>query len=365
MTLAVCEEVKKFLVFNQPDLGEDEKRAVCEVIDSGWIGTGKITAQFEKKFAEFMKGGYAVGVSSCTMGLELALRSLNLKDNDEVITTPLTFSATLNSIINSNKKLIPVLADVDEEGNIDIDKANQCVTEKTGAFLPVHYSGNPCDLRNFNKEIPIVEDCAHAFGSYFFTTGKIKVFSFYANKNITCGEGGMVFTGDKDLAQKIRILSNQGLSDGAWARYAAGPARNYSVEEVGFKGNLPDILSSMGLVQLEKWDEMKKKRKIVWDIYEEAFGYKKPGQSMHFYPLLINNRDRIRQKLNERGIGTGIHYRPLHLEPAYQFLGYKKGDFPNAEKFGEKELSLPVSSKMTSYDAERIVDSIFKLKDSI
>lgn len=347
----------KFIVFNQPDLGPRESEAVLNVLKSGWIGTGKIAHQFEEEFAEFMGGGYAVSVSSCTMGLQLALKVLKIDISGDVITTPLTFAATLNAILSVGAN--PVLVDVMENGCIDMDEVNKSVTKYTKAILPVHYSGSTCKISEIkNKKIPIVEDCAHAFGSKFDKRGDFQVYSFYANKNITCGEGGMVLCRDKQLAEEIRVLSMQGLSLGAWERYGKGPIKKYSVEKVGYKGNMPDILAAIGLVQLKRWPEIKEKRMNVFSIYEKAFGFIQSGHSTHFYPLRVDDRDIVRAKLFEKGIGTGIHYKPLHLEPAYCTLGFNIGDFPIAEKFAEEEISLPVSSTMTIDDAHRVVEAV-------
>lgn len=354
---------KKFIVFNQPDLGEEEMSAVMDVIRSGWIGTGKVAHQFEEEFAEFMGGGYAVAVSSCTMGLQLALKGIGMSVNSKVVTTPLTFAATINAILSSGAR--PVFVDVDKNGCMDMDQANKKTDFLTKAVLPVHFSGTPCDLSKLKGDVKIIEDCAHAFGSLFGRSGDIKVFSFYPNKNITCGEGGMVLCKDKAVADEIRVFSSQGLSKGAWARFGKGPVKRYAVEKVGLKGNLPDILAAVGLVQLRRWPELRAKRLKVFKVYEQAFGKMPLGHSTHFYPFRTEYRDQVRQSLHNKGIGTGIHYQPLHLEPAYQFMGYKKGDFPMAEGWGEQELSLPVSSTMTEEDALRVVEEVQKIQGEI
>ena len=352
--------MEKFIVFNQPDLGEEEMSSVMDVIRSGWIGTGKVAHEFEQEFARIMGGGYAVAVSSCTMGLQLALKALKIGKGDEVILPPLTFAATLNAVLSVGA--YPVLVDVDKTGCLDIDLALDNIDPVTKAAIPVHYSGTPCHFGKLPHELPVVEDCAHAFGSVLSGLGDMKIFSFYANKNITCGEGGMVLAKSKSLADDIRVLSSQGLTKGSWERYGKGTPRTYSVEKVGLKGNLPDLLACVGLVQLRRWPEMKAKRLKVFNLYENAFGKMPLGHSTHFYPLRVKNRDDLRSKLHSKGIGTGIHYKPLHLEPAYGYLGYKKGDFPMAEAWGEEELSLPVSSNMTEEDAERIVKEVKELR---
>lgn len=348
---------KEFIVFNKPDIGEEEMSAVMDVLRSGWIGTGKVAHQFEEEFANFYGGGYAVAVGSCTIGLQMALKAVLPQYRGNVVTSPLTFAATLNAILSNN--CTPMFEDVDNNGCLDSDGKDSL------AIIPVHYSGTICDFSQVKHGTKVIEDCAHAFGSPLKRDGDVQVFSFYANKNITCGEGGMVLTKDKNLADEIQVLSAQGLSKGAWRRYGPAVPQHYSVEKVGLKGNMPDVLASIGLVQLRRWPEMKEKRDIVFKTYENAFGKMPQGHSTHFYPLRIINRDQVRLKLHEKGIGTGIHYKPLHLEPAYQFLGYKKGDFPNAERWGEDELSLPVSSTMDERDAVRVVETIQEVKNGI
>jgi dTDP-4-amino-4,6-dideoxygalactose transaminase len=290
------------------------------------------------------------------MGLQIALKLSEVTQYDKVLTTPLTFAATFNAIMNLGA--IPELVDVDLNGLMDVRKANQKYDTYVCKVLPVHYSGALVDIGKLNHKFQVIEDCAHAFGADFKWRGAAQVFSFYANKNITSGEGGMILFQDKELCDQARVLSAQGLSRGAWARYGSGPLSRYSVETTGYKGNLPDILAAIGLTQLRRWPEMKERRGIVFKTYEKAFGSMPKGHSTHFYPLLIKERDKVREILHRKGIGTGIHYKPLHLEPAYEHLNYKKGDFPMAEKFGREELSLPVSSTMNKSDAERVVNII-------
>lgn len=357
MTLSIA---NKFIVFNQPDITEEEISAVGEVLRSGWIGTGKVSRQFEEEFADFMGGGYAVAVSSCTMGLQLALKTCNLElvRNDFVILPPLTFAATLNAVLSVFA--IPIFVDVDENGLLDVEDVNLKLSNlDIKAVIPVHYSGSVFNVSKLKlKGQKVIEDCAHAFGALFPKKSDFKVFSFYANKNITCGEGGMVLCKSKEMSNEIRIMASQGLSLDAWNRYGSGPIKKYSVERVGLKGNMPDILAAIGLTQLRRWPELRDKKRTIFKIYEEAFGKKEIGHSMHFYPIRLKNRDEVRLKLHENGIGTGVHYKPLHLEPAYKFLGNIVGEYPMAEAWGREELSLPVSTHMKESDANRIVEII-------
>jgi dTDP-4-amino-4,6-dideoxygalactose transaminase len=265
---------------------------------------------------------------------------------------------------------MPIFSEVSDNGCLSIEKIQPsylvgCNWHRPDAIIPVNYLGQNAvfnagfrypDYRN--RDIPVIEDAAQSFGgSCGF--GDLTVFSFYATKNITCGEGGMIWTRDKELADKCRILSNNGQSNGAWSRYSSGPIDNYEVRNVGFKGNLPDILSAIGLAQLRRWPELKKKRDIIWKIYEQSFG--KRSGSRHLFTIQVKNRAKIREQLYNEGIGTGVHYEALHLQPAYKYLGYKKGDFPMAEKIGEETLSLPVSNSMTEDDANYVVENVKKL----
>lgn len=363
---------KDFILFNRPDIGEQEIQEISHVMRSGWIGTGPVTKEFETKFSEFVDGRPCVAVNSATTGLILALKALGIGAGQKVITTPLTFAATVNAILTVGAK--PVLVDVDQRGCIDPKKIetflkNDYDSHQVRAILPVHYSGSSCDMDKIMRiakknDLVVIEDCAHAFGGFdvkgrkIGTRGDASVFSFYANKNITTGEGGMVACKKEEIAERVKMLSNQGQSSGAWMRYSTGPVLPYHIEEPGFKGNLPDILSVIGVVQLYRWPEMKARRKEIFSIYEHAFGKKDRGHSTHFYEIRVKNRDEMRLKLNKLGVGTGIHYTPLHLEPAYEFLRYKKGDFPVAEKIGRETLSLPVSPTMTAEDAHRVVEAV-------
>jgi dTDP-4-amino-4,6-dideoxygalactose transaminase len=360
----------KFLVFGRPDIGEAEIEAVTKVLRSGWVGSGPVSKTFEDEFADHLGASNAVAVSSCTMGLMLALRVSGIGQGKEVIVPPMTFAATVNAILAVGAT--PVFSEVTENGLLDPDHIFEKVTERTAAIIPVHYTGAPADMNRImdiagRLNLTVIEDAAHAFGGTYEeqplgTLGHFGVFSFYATKNITAGEGGMVCTGRGDLAQKIRLLSRQGLTEGAWGRYSDSPITNFEVAVDGYKGNLPDVLAAIGLSQLRRWDELKEKRQRVWTIYEEAFGKKEEGHSQHLYTLRSSKRDHLRNALYQDSIGTGVHYRPLHVEQAYRHLRYREGDFPIAEKIGAQTVSLPVSSTMTEEDAFRVVNAVKKHK---
>lgn len=349
-------KTKDFITFGKPDIGEEEMSMVMDVMRSGWLGTGKVAKELEKEFVKYMGNGYAVAVSSATIGLVISLKAFGIHQGAGVLTSPLTFCATVNAIIQVGGR--PLFKDVDEDGLLNgeiktsyLQGINYWPVE---FILPVNY----CGLKSRIKSgYPVIEDAAHSFGGNC-GYGDVTVFSLYATKNITSGEGGLIWTRNKELADKCRILSNHGQSNGAWSRYSSGPIDNYHVMHPGFKGNLPDILAAIGLTQLRRWPEIKEKRDKVWDIYERAFGKKESGHSHHLYTLRVKNRHQFREELYNKGIGTGVHYEALHLEPAYAYLGYKLGDLPNAERIGAETVSLPVSATMTSEDAHYVVKTV-------
>lgn len=365
------EKKSDFLVFGKPDIGDQEKFAVMRVLDSGWLSSGSVVKQFENEFEEFIGSGYAVALSSCTDALILSLIVGCVGNGAEVIVPPLTFAATVNAILAVGAK--PVFVDVTPSGHIDPNQIEARITEKTRAIIPVHYTGEACEMDEImdiadRRDLKVIEDAAHAFDGYYKnrkigTIGDFTCFSFYATKNITCGEGGMVMTDRPDLADKIRMLSMQGLSSGAHKRYGSELVSNYEVSLPGRKSNLSDIHAAIGLEQLRRWkNDLKPKREAVWSIYEKSFGKSIPGHAKHLYTIRHPDRDGLRTYLYSQGIGTGIHFKPLHLEPAYSFLNYKKGAFPIAERIGETTLSLPVSATMTSDDAFRVVEAVKKFE---
>lgn len=365
-----------FLVFGQPDIGQEEIDAVTSVMRSKWLSTGSVVKEFEEEFEKFVGDGHAVAVASCTAALRLSMMVSNVGCGNEVITTPLTYAATVNSILSVDAK--PVFVDVTSNGQIDVDQIESKITDKTKAIIPVHYTGCAADTKRILEiarryRLAVIEDSAHGFDGWHVepmvgsqpghrqrigTMGDFSCFSFYSTKNITCGEGGMVICRNRELAERIKMLTMQGLSSGAWRRYGKDPIRPYEVVYAGQKANLSDIHASIGLTQLRRWPEMKAKRNVVWDIYEDAFGLKEPGHSKHLFTIRNPRRDQLRQHLYEKGIGTGIHFKALHLEPAYASMRHNLGDFPKAERIGMETVSLPVTPNMTAEDANRVVSAI-------
>jgi dTDP-4-amino-4,6-dideoxygalactose transaminase len=376
---------KPFIVFGKPSIGEAEKDAVREVLESGWLSTGSKVKEFETEFEGHMGGGFAVAVSSCTEALTISLLACGVEPGDEVITTPLTFVATVNAILALGAK--PVFVDVRPDGQIDPEKIERAITKRTLAIVPVHYTGAPAPLRELRSialtaGLKIVEDAAHGFGGHHMgsqsvpvggtkgfyveqnpkigTLGDFSCFSFYPTKNITSGEGGMVFTHDPQMAALVRTISQQGLSSGAHKRYGATEPMPYRAVLPGRKANMSDVHAAIGLAQIRRWPELKAQRAVVWSGYEAAFGGKEQGHSQHLFTLTNPRRDEMRRRLFEKGIGTGIHFSPVHLEPGFSFLGHKSGSFPQAEAIGHTTYSLPVSATMTTEDADRVVEAVFE-----
>jgi len=374
----------KYIVFGSPLIEEEEINEVVDSLKSGWIGTGPKVARFENLIKDYVGAKYAVALNSCTAGLNLSLISLGIGAGDEVITTPLTFCATANSIIHSGAK--PVFVDIDEKSmNIDVSKIEQAITKKTKAIMPVHFAGRPCEMDAIRAialkyDLKVIEDAAHALGAEY--RGKkiggisdITCFSFYVTKNIVTGEGGMITTNDEKVADKIKILSLHGMSRDAWHRYSDSGYKHYQVEYPGYKYNMMDLQAAIGIHQIAKIDRLDQRRQELWDFYNEelkGLPITLPTREMdgckhalHLYTILVDkeraglSRDEFMQEMHERGIGSGVHFIPVHMHKYYQEkLNYKKGDYPVAEYIGDRTVSIPLSAKITTEEAEKIVDTI-------
>jgi len=384
-------EKKQFLPFSRPLIEEEDIREVTDTLRSGWLTTGPKTRQFEKEFAAFVGAKHAIAVNSCTAALHLALEAIGIKDGDEVITTPMTFAATAEVIRYLNAR--PVFVDIDPVTmNMDTVKLEEAIRAGIGggrlkAILPVHFAGYPCDMdriQTLAKEygLKVVEDAAHAFPAYYKdriigSTGDIACFSFYATKNITTGEGGMVTTNNDEWADRIRVMSLHGISKDAWKRYTSEGNWYYEIVAPGYKYNLSDIASSLGLVQLRKAGRLWKGRRDVALAYYESFrdvpGIVPPAMpleegtrhSWHLYVIKIDSRrlsmDRngFIEELKNRGIGTSVHFIPLHIHPYYrETYGYGPQDFPRAYEAYTKILSLPIYPKMSAGDITRVIDAV-------
>jgi dTDP-4-amino-4,6-dideoxygalactose transaminase len=377
----------KFLPFHSPWLGKEEEREVIDTLRSGWLTTGPKTKQFEKNFARYVRAKYAVGVNSCTAGLHLGLNVFGVKEGDEVITTPLTFAATVNVIVHQRAK--PVLVDVNRQTMlIDEERIEKKITSKTKAILPVHFAGQPVEIDKIVRiarkhNLNLVWDCAHAIETEY--KGKrmgvfpgICAFSLYANKNITTGEGGMVTCNDERLARKLGILALHGLSKDAWKRFSKEGYKHYDILYPGFKYNMFDIQASLGLHQLKKIDLFWSKRREIVQTYNQAFskieelgliGEKPQIKNAYYLYILVfkteklkASRNQILAALQQENIGVGVHYRAIHLHPYYQqTYGFKRGDFPNAEYLSDRIISIPLFPKMSAPEVRDVIRAVQKV----
>lgn len=370
----------EFLPYSQPLIDEQEIKEVVDTLKSGWLSTGPKTLKFEKLIAAYAEAKYAIALNSCTAGLHLSLIALGIGEGDEVITTPFTFASTANVIVHVGAK--PVFVDIKKDTyNIAPEKVKRAITAKTKAIIPVHYAGQPCDMRELMEiaqkhNLYVIEDAAHAIGAEYKgkkigTFGDITCFSFYATKNMTTGEGGAITTNEDKVAEKFRILRLHGITKDAWKRYSVSGSWYYEIEDCGWKYNMSDIQAAVGVQQLRKLDKFIEIRRKYAHIYNEEFSqlggiitpYEKSDVKhvYHLYPVLLEkfNRDEFIKKMAEKGIGCSVHFIPLHLHPFYRKqFGFKKGDFPNAEWVYEKEVSLPLYPKMSEDDVWRVMTAV-------
>jgi len=377
-------EREVFLPFYRPLIGKEEKDEVLRVLDSGWLTTGKLTIEFEDQFKKYIGSKHALAVNSCTSALFLLLKAMGIKQGDEVITSPYTFAATANVIVHCGAK--PVFCDTMDDFNIDASEIRKKITKKTKAIIPVHFAGKPCDMDKIKeivagKDIKIIEDSAHALGAVYKgkksgMLGDAAAFSFYVTKNITTGEGGMITTNDDGLAEKLATLRLHGISKDAWKRYSKAGSWKYDVIQAGFKCNMMDIQSAIGIHQLKKLDKLNKEREDIVKKFNKEFRNDPAlivpeevvGCSWHIYPLRLNlnklsiDRDKFIESLSMENIGSSVHFIPLHLMKFYkEEFGYKPGDFPVAEKNFAGEISLPMFPGMSNTDIQDVINAVKKL----
>ncbi len=375
---------KDMLVFGKPAIGEEEVQEVVATIRSGWLGTGPKVNKFEELFRQYTGAKYAMALNSCTAGLHLAMVVAGLRSGDEVVTTPMTFCATANSVIHAGGK--PVFADVDRRTmNIDPQRIEDAITPKTRVIMPVHFAGRPCDMDAImdiarRHDLLVIDDAAHCSegvykGKKIGNIGDISCFSFYVTKNIVTGEGGMVTTNKEVWADRIKMYGLHGMTKDAWKRYSDEGFKHYQVTFPGFKYNMMDIQAALGIHQMKRVDQFLVRRNEIWKRYDEAFAglpliLPSPQEpetvhARHLYTPLLDldkvkiTRDQFQQKLHERKIGTGIHFIALHLHDYYRkTFGYKPEDFPNAKFISDRTISLPLSAALTDQDVQDVIDAV-------
>lgn len=372
-----------FLPYSLPFLDEDEIDEVVQTLRSGWVTTGPKVKKFEADFAAYVGAKHAIAVSSCTAALHLALKALGIGPGDEVIVPTLTFCATANVVVHLGAA--PVIVDIDENYQISVEAIESAITANTRAIVPVHFAGQSCDLDSIleigeSHGIPIVEDAAHGVGSEYKgrrigTYGRATAFSFYATKNMTTGEGGMITTEDDGLAADIRVLALHGMSRDAWKRYTEEGSWFYQVVAPGYKCNMTDIQASLGIHQLKKLDRFIARRQVLAARYRRAFSdlqeiilpRERPDRNhaYHLYPIrlvpdaLAVDRGEFIRRLQDARIGTSVHFIPLHRHPFYtEKFGYSRELFPVAEAIYPCLLSLPLYPKMTDQDADDVIAAV-------
>ncbi len=374
----------RFIPFSRPWIDETEIDAVTAVLASKWISTGTKVREFESAFAEYIGVKHAIAVSSCTAALHLSLVATGIGNGDEVITTPYTFTATAEAIRYVGAK--PVFVDVDEcRLNIDIANIEQAITPDTKAILPVHIAGYPCDmdaLRDIcrHHNLILIDDAAHAIpakykGHYIGTLADVSAFSFYANKNLTTAEGGMMTTNSDTLAERCRPMRLHGINADAWRRQSQRSIWRYDITTEGYKYNMSDIQAAMGLCQLLKLNKQHMRRREYASIYQTELAKlpeirippsPPPEIGTHAWHLYIiqletGNRDEFINTLRQQNIECSVHYIPLHLFEFYQNqYGYCQGDFPNAEAAFKRVVSLPLHPGLTEEDVYTVIDAIRK-----
>jgi dTDP-4-amino-4,6-dideoxygalactose transaminase len=369
------------------DLGKEEERSVLKVLRTRWLSTGPMTERFEKAFSESLGGGYAISVSNGTAALHLALASLRLKEGDEIVLPSLTFVATANAILYVRAK--PVFADIvgSDDLNISSQEITKKITKKTKAIMVMHYGGYPCDMGSImgiakKHGLYVVEDAAHAPGAEYQgkkcgMIGDLGCFSFFSNKNLVTGEGGMVVTQNREWAERVRRMRSHGMSTLSWDKYR-GRLSSYDIEGLGYNYRTTEIQSALGLAQLKKLDRNNRKREELVATYrEELHGVEgisipftrfKGHPSYHLFPILVHPkgkvspsslRDKLMDGLRNFKIQTSIHYPPIHLFSLYRKqFGFRKGMLPKTEEVSGREITLPLHPRMDREDVKWIAKKV-------
>jgi len=380
-------EKGNFLIFGSPDIGEAEIQEVAASLRSGWLGTGPKVQKFENDFKAYKQANFAVAVNSCTAALHLSMLAAGIGPGDEVITTAMTFCATVNAIIHSGAT--PVLVDCDPLTYcIDPRAIEKKITPKTRAVVLVHFAGNACDMEMImaiagKYNLKLIEDCAHAIettykGKHVGTFGDFGCFSFYVTKNVVTGEGGMVLSKKAEDADNIRILALHGMSKDAWKRFSDEGYKHYKVVQLGFKYNMMDLQAAIGIHQLTRIEENWNRRKIIWQYYRKELKelpITLPAEPLffvrhgyHLYTVMIDkekagiDRDTFLSAMTKENIGVGVHYQSIPSHPYYQKVyGWVPEDYPNSSLISRQTVSLPLSSKLSDQDIGDVAAAVKKI----
>ena len=372
-----------FIPFSPPSIGEEEINEVIDTLRSNWITRGPKTKQFEDDFLQYVCAPGALALNSCTAGLHTALATEGVGPGDEVITTPMTFCATVNVI--EQVGALPVLVDIQPDTlNIDPEAIARAITPQTRAIMPVHYAGHPVDLDPITDiaeehKLLVVEDAAHALpakynGRFIGSSNNPVAFSFYATKNLTTGEGGML-TGTEDFIERASVVSLHGMNRDAWKRYDTEGSWYYEVVMPGFKYNMTDIQAAIGLWQLRKLDSFHRRRQQIAGMYTRAFSQisaletpverSNVQHAWHLYVLRLHleqltiSREEFINELTIKGVGTSVHFIPIHVHPYYRDkFGFRPQDFPIAYSNYQRMLSLPLNTTLDDSDVAYIIDAV-------
>jgi dTDP-4-amino-4,6-dideoxygalactose transaminase len=377
---------ESFLIFGSPLIGENEIAEVVDSLRSGWVGTGPKVQRFETMVADYIRVPYCRCLSSCTAALILGLQVLGVGPGDEVLVPAMTFVASANAVEHAGAT--PVLVDsVPGTGQIDLEQAEAAITPRTRAIMPVHLAGRPVDMDRLGRlrdehGLEVIEDAAHAIGAEWKgrrigAFGNLAAFSFYVTKNISTIEGGALVTEQAAVAAEVERLALHGLSLGAWQRFSDTGFRHYEVVRPGFKYNMTDVQASLGLHQLPELDAWIDRRAELWNRYDELLDglpLETPPppepdtrHARHLYQVLVGpeaplTRDALLDGLTARRIGTGVHYRGVHLHPYYRDrYGLKPEDFPVATEISDRTLSLPLSPKVSDADQDDVAAALTDL----
>ncbi len=373
-----------FVPFHRALIEKEEVDAVLSVLQSGWLTSGPAVREFEDAFARYTGATHALAVNSCTAALHLALVACGIGEGDEVLLPTMTFAASGEVVLYCRAR--PVLVDSAKASfHVDPEQIERAITRRTRAIIPVHYAGYPCEMDAIldiahRHGLKVIEDAAHALpasykGRMIGTLGDITCFSFYATKTITTGEGGMITTENPEYAERMRILSLHGISRDAWKRYTAEGTWRYDILEAGFKYNLTDLQAAIGIAQLAKADDLRSRRAAIAARYSGELASQDTfvcppepndaSHAWHLYVVRVNadslriGRDQVIEELKLRGIGSSVHFIPLHLHSLYQkHLGYRKGQFPQAEQHFENAISLPIFPGMSDEEIDRVLDGL-------